>query len=141
MYRAKYDIGVRSTARGHAVLRLPSRVFVTLLSFLFLVSAQLCYAMSHDTPSVQTVSECHVNISDHMDDSAMLADKGKAAPMDHGAKTPDACVMMTCGCVVQLATDLRAFVPAQDFGLPPLVAALNGKSPNRDLRPPISPQA
>lgn len=141
MYRAKYDIGLRNTARGHAVLRLPSRVLVTLLSFLFLVSAQLCYAMAHDTPFVQTVSEGHVNIQHYIDGSSMSVDKGKDAPMDHGTKTPSACVMMTCGYVVQLTTDLRASGHTQDFGLPPLVAALNGKSPNRDLRPPILLQA
>jgi len=143
MYRAKYDIGMRNTARGHAVLRLPSRMLVTLLSFLFLVSVQRCYAMAHDTPSVQTGSECHVSMPHHMDglSMSMSVDEGKTAPMDHGAKTLNVCVMMTCGCVVQLATDLRAFDSTQDFGLPPLVAALNGNSPNRDLRPPITLQA
>ncbi len=141
MFRAKYDIGLRGSGRDHAVLRLPSRGLVTLLAFLFLVSAQLCYAMAHDAPSVQTVPDCHVNISHQMDDTSVSADAGKTAPKDHGGKTPNACVMMACGCVVQLATDLRADVPVQDFGLPPLVAALNGKSPNSDLRPPISLQA
>jgi hypothetical protein len=53
MYRAKYDIGLRNTARGHAVLRLPSLVLATLLSLLFLVSAQLCYAMAHDALAAQ----------------------------------------------------------------------------------------
>lgn len=120
-------------------MRLPSFVLVTVLSFLFLVSAQLCSAMAYDTPSVPTVSECHVEMQHPMDGASIS--NGKAAPMDHGAKTPNACVMMTCGCVVQLAAELRASVPAQDFGLPPRVAALNGKSPNGDLRPPISLQA
>jgi len=123
MFRAKYDIGLRGSARDHAVLRLPSRGLVTLLAILFLVSAQLCYAMAHEALSVQTVSDCHVNMSHQMDDTSVSADAGKTAPKDHGGKTPNACVMMT------------------DFGLPPLVAALNGKSPNSDLRPPISLQA
>ena len=72
---------------------------------------------------------------------SLSVDEGKTAPMDHGAKTLNVCVMMTSGCVVQLATDLRASDSTQDFGLPPLVAALNGNSPNRDLRPPITHQA
>ncbi|MBQ0707615.1 MULTISPECIES: hypothetical protein [unclassified Ochrobactrum] len=141
MYRAKYDIGLRNTARGHAVLRLPSLVLATLLSLLFLVSAQLCYAMAHDALAAQMVPDCHVNTPHQMDDISVGTNRGQTAPMDHGAKAPNACVMMTCGCVVQLGTDLRANVPAQEFGLPPLVAALNGESPHRDLRPPISLQA
>ncbi|MEJ5021710.1 hypothetical protein WH297_18525 [Ochrobactrum vermis] len=141
MYRAQYDIGLRNTARGHAVLRWPSRAFMTLLSLLFLVSVQLCYAMAHDAPSVQMVSDVGANVPHHMGGVGPSTDVGKTAPMDHGAKTPNACVMMTCGCVFQLGADLRSFVPAQNFGLPPLVAALSGKSITGDLRPPISLQA
>ncbi|MFB8342543.1 hypothetical protein ACWGNA_13865 [Brucella cytisi] len=137
MYRAQYDIGFRNTARGHAVLCSPSRVLVTMLSFVFLLSVQLCYAMAHDMPSVQTVSDCSLNLPHYMDDSSMPSSMDKSAPVDHGAKAPNACVMMICGCVVQLGTNLRAFTPVLDFGLPPLVAALSGKMPNRDLRPPI----
>ncbi|WP_139974030.1 MULTISPECIES: hypothetical protein [Brucella/Ochrobactrum group] len=138
MHRAKYDFRVRSIKRSRAVLRLPSRVLVTLLSFLFLVSAQLCYTMAHDTQSVQVVAESHVNMPHHMEGSSISVEKGKAAPMDHGAKAPNTCIMMTCGFVVQLATNLRASGSSQDFGLPPLVAVLSGKFPNRDLRPPIA---
>jgi hypothetical protein len=140
MHRAKYDTGLRASVRDHAVLRLPSRMLATLLAMLFLVSTQLCYAMVHDSPSQSMLSDCHMNMPHEMDATSGSADTGKSAPMDHGAKTPNACLMMTCGCVVQLATDLRADVPSQNFGLPPLVAALSGKSPNRDLRPPISLQ-
>ncbi len=141
MYRAQYDVGLRNTARDHAVLCLPSRVLMTLLSLLFLFSVQLCYAMAHDVPSVPVVSDVSAGVPHHMGVTGPSSDVGKTAPMDHGVKTPNACVMMTCGCVFQLGADLRSFAPAQDFGLPPLVAALSGKSPRGDLRPPISLQA
>lgn len=137
MYRAKYDIGVRKRTRGHVALHLPSRVLVTLLSFLFIVSAQLCYAMAHDAP----VSDCRVTVPHEMHGLSVSMGEETTAPPDHGSKASNACVMSTCGCIVQLDADLRADVAEQDFGFPPLVAALNGKSPNRDLRPPISLQA
>ncbi|MBR7652320.1 hypothetical protein [Brucella oryzae] len=140
MYRVQYDVGLRNTARSHAVLRLPSRVLMTALSLLFLVSVQLCYAMAHDAPSVQVLSDFDANPPHHRGSAEVSSDIGKTAPMDHGVKTPNACIMMTCGCLFQIDTDLHSFVPAQEFGLPPLVAALSGKSPAGDLRPPISLQ-
>ncbi|MFK0683487.1 hypothetical protein SD208_04110 [Ochrobactrum sp. BD67] len=141
MYRTQYDIGLRNTARGHAVLRVPSRTLMAVLSFLFLVSVQLCYAMAHDVPSVQLISEFDAHATHYSGASEMSVDVSKPAPMDHGAKTPNACVMMTCGCLFQIGSCLHSFVIAQNFGLPPLVTALSGRSPAGDLRPPISLQA
>ncbi len=126
-----HDIGVRMTVRGYAALRLPSRVVVLLLSLLFLLSAQLCYSMAHDMPSMQSALDCH------MSEPQTKTPK----PMEHGAKAPNMCVMMACGGIVQLADEFNTSVPMQDFGLPPLAAALGGRDPHGVLRPPIVLQA
>lgn len=134
------------SVRGHSALRLPSHMLVAVFSFLFLVSSQLCYAMAHDMPAmpgdvVQVTVGCHSGTRQAGGMMAQPHHADQSAPMDHGAKSPAACVMMTCGCLVQMSADLSASAPIQDFGLPPLVAALDGSAPHGVLRPPIFIQA
>ncbi len=135
----KRNIGGRCNMWGLCFLHVPSRVLVTVLSLLFLVSTQLCYAMAHDMPTAGVSVGCHMS-EQQPADSAIPASHhaGQQAPIDHGAKSPVACVMMTCGCIVQLAADIGAFAPSQDFGLPPLVASLSSNPRDNLLRPPIA---
>ncbi|MFC7066442.1 hypothetical protein [Brucella rhizosphaerae] len=120
--------------RKHSVLRMPSRMLIALFSMLFLVSTQLCYAMAHDLPQTVAVTDCHsiVQVAKH--------DMGHSAPTDHGKKASVACVMMSCGGIIQLASDVALFTPDHEFGLPPRVATLNSNDPFGVLRPPISSQ-
>ncbi|TCQ80096.1 hypothetical protein EDF68_103143 [Ochrobactrum sp. BH3] len=120
--------------RKHSVLRMPSRMLIALLSLLFLVSTQLCYAMAHDLPQVGTVTDCHTTMQ------VAKHDGGHSMPTDHGKKASAACVMMSCGGIIQLASDVALFTPDHEFGLPPRVAALNSSDPFGVLRPPISYQ-
>ncbi|MBB5700860.1 hypothetical protein FHS76_000703 [Ochrobactrum daejeonense] len=123
--------------RGHAALRSSSRTLIALLSFLFLVSTQLCYAMAHDVSPASPVFDMQESVAGHMDHVTMATDSEKAAPTDHGVKSPNACVMITCGGMHQIGAGLHMFVPIRAFGLPPLVAALSGSALQTDLRPPI----
>ena len=126
------NIGMRF--RKHSVLRMPSRMLIGLFSLLFLVSTQFCYAMAHDLPLTAAVIDCHttVQVAKH--------DGGHSMPTDHGKKASAACVMMSCGGIIQLASDVTLFTPDHEFGLPPRVAALNSSDPFVVLRPPISYQ-
>ena len=120
--------------RNHSVLRMPSRMLIALLSLLFLVSTQLCYAMAHDLPQTVAVTDCHETVK------ILKRDMGHSMPADHGKKASAACVMMSCGGIIQLASDVTLFTPDHEFGLPPRVAALNSSDPFGVLRPPISYQ-
>ncbi|MBJ6133265.1 hypothetical protein JAU75_10505 [Ochrobactrum sp. Q0168] len=135
----KQNISGRRNLWGLSVLHVPSRMLVAVLSLLFLVSTQLCYAMAHDMPTAGVSVGCHVS-EQQSAASAMVASNhaGQQAPTDHGAKAPPACVMMTCGCIVQLTADIGVLAPSQDFGLPPLVAALSSHPGHDLLRPPIA---
>lgn len=135
----KRNIGGRRNMWGLSFLHVPSRALVTVLSLLFLVSTQLCYAMAHDMPTTGVSVGCHMS-EQQPADSPMAAShhEGQQAPMDHGAKSPVACVMMTCGCIVQLTADVGVLAPSQDFGLPPLVAAMSSNPRHDLLRPPIA---
>ncbi|GAA5542729.1 MULTISPECIES: hypothetical protein [Brucella/Ochrobactrum group] len=139
MQFVKQNIGGRRNMWGLSFLHMPSRVLLTVLSVLFLVSTQLCYAMAHDTPTAGVSVGCRMS-EQQSAASAMPASHhgGQQAPMDHGAKAPVACVMMSCGCIVQLSADIGAFAPSQDFGPPPLVAALSSNARHDLLRPPIT---
>jgi len=119
--------------RKHSVLRMPAPMLIVLFSLLFLVSTQLCYAMAHDLPQTVAVTDCHsiVKVEQH--------GGGHSAPTDHGKKSSSACVMMGCGGIIQLASDVALFTPDHEFGLPPRVAALNSSDPFGVLRPPIAP--
>jgi len=119
------NIGMRF--RKHSVLRMPSRMLIALFSLLFLVSTQFCYAMAHDIV-------CHttVQVAKH--------DGGHSMPTDHGKKASAACVMMSCGGIIQLSSSVALFTPDHEFGLPPRVAALNSNDPFGVLRPPILSQ-
>ncbi|MCV9906754.1 MULTISPECIES: hypothetical protein [Ochrobactrum] len=120
--------------RKHSVLRMPSRMLIALFSLLFLVSTQLCYAMAHDLPQTIAFTDCHTTaqVGKH--------DGGHSTPTDHGKKASAACVMMSCGGIIQLASDVALFTPDQEFGFPPRVATLNSSDPFGVLRPPISYQ-
>lgn len=120
--------------RKQSVLRMPSVILIVLFSLLFLVSTQFCYAMAHDLPLTAAVTDCHttVKIAKH--------DSGQSVPTDHGKKASAACVMMSCGGIMQLNSGVALFTPDHEFGLPPRVAALNSNDPFGVLRPPISSQ-
>ncbi|ASV83307.1 putative dNA-directed RNA polymerase protein [Ochrobactrum quorumnocens] len=109
-------------------------MLIALFSLLFLVSTQLCYAMAHDLPQIATVTDCHsiVKVEKH--------GGGHSAPSDHSKKASSACVMMSCGGIIQLTSEFALFTPDHEFGLPPRVAALNSSDPFGVLRPPISYQ-
>jgi len=135
----KQNIGGRRNMWGLSFLSIPSRVLVTVLSLLFLVSTQLCYTMAHDLPTA-SVSTGHPMIEPQSADRAMAASHHarQQAPMDHGAKSSVACLMMSCGCITQLSADIGGLAPSQDFGLPPLVAAMSSNPRDDLLRPPIT---
>lgn len=137
MRRSQNQSGSRSMARDRIVLRLPPQLLIALLSFLFLVSTQLCYAMAHDVTSASPIFDRQESVAVHMDHASMAVDSKQATPTDHGVKSPNACVMITCGGIFQFGADLHVFAPVWAFGLPPLVAALSGNTPHTDLRPPI----
>ncbi|WP_079213754.1 hypothetical protein [Brucella pituitosa] len=126
------NIGMRF--RKHSVLRMPSRMLIALFSLLFLVSTQFCYAMAHDLPLTAAVIDCHT--------TAQVAkhDGRHSMPTDHGKKASAACVMMSCGGIIQLSSSVALFTPDHEFGLPPRVAALNSNDPFGVLRPPITSQ-
>lgn len=139
MQLLKQNIGGRRNMWGLSFLHVPSRVLVTVLSLLFLVSTQLCYAMAHDMPTTGVSVGSHMSEQQSADSTMPMSHHaGQQAPMDHGAKSPVACVMMTCGCIVQLNADIGVLAPSQDFGLPPLVAAISSDPRHDLLRPPIA---
>jgi len=126
------NIGMRF--RKHSVLRMPSRILIALFSSLFLISTQFCYAMAYDLPVTATVTDCHT--------TAQVAkhDGGHSMPKDHSKKASAACVMMSCGGIIQLSSSVALFTPDHEYGLPPRVATLNSSDPFGVLRPPISSQ-
>ncbi|MGN7961461.1 hypothetical protein [Brucella sp. 22210] len=135
----KRNISGRRNMWGLSVLHVQSRALVTILSLLFLVSTQLCYAMAHDMPTVGVSVGCHMSEQQSADSTMPTSHHaGQQAPTDHGAKAPVACVMMACGCIVQLTADIGVLAPSQDFGLPPLVAAMSSNPRHDLLRPPIA---
>lgn len=117
--------------RKHSVLRMPPRVLIALFSLLFLASTQLCYAMAHDLPQTIGFTDCHTTVQ------VVKHSGGHSAPTNHSKKTSAACVMMSCGGIMQLASDVALFTPDHEFGLPPRVATLNSGDPFGVLRPPI----
>lgn len=114
------------------ILRAHKHVLAGMLVLLFLVSSQLCYAMTvgaaFDGDGAMSMSQ---SVSAHHGGQSTSKD------MDMGAKAPAACVMMVCGCIVQFSTGFVAQAVMQDFGSPPRVVAMAGKGPYDLLRPPI----
>ena len=91
----KQNIGGRRNLWGLSFLHVPSRMLVTVLSLLFLVSTQLCYAMAHDMPIADISAGCHISEQQATDSAMSISHHvGQQAPSDHGAKAPAACVMM-----------------------------------------------